>query len=176
MSMQIHMPLAAWNTLLHHLFQDRREQAAFAFSREVEEHGERQLICDDLYLAGEADFEVRARDYILLADDALARLIKSAWDRQRCIVEFHSHPMSSDLVGFSPSDLDGLSEIVPYVRWRLRGRPYAAVVVGRTGIDAMAWTQDGAAPQRVDALMVGGQALRPSQIGHEAWGVKDGKV
>ena len=56
---------------------------------------------------------------------------------------------------FSPSDMYGFSDYVPHCRWRLRGRPYLAVVVSPAGMDALAWTS-------ADGKAIGLDAIRPA--------------
>lgn len=87
--------------------------------------------------------ESTGSEFHLAVDDAvIARVIKRAHDTKLCIVELHSHPFD-DGAEFSPSDLAGLDELVPHVRWRLRGRPYAALVVAPDGFDGLAWIEAG---------------------------------
>jgi hypothetical protein len=98
------------------------------------------------------DYEVQAGDYLELGDAARARLIKEAHDRKLCLVESHSHPGPYP-AAFSYSDLAGLEEFVPHVRWRLRGRPYAALVFAASGFDGLAWADGGAGnPEQVTAI------------------------
>src|SRR5207249_9382808 len=89
-----------------------------------------------------------------LTDEARARIIKTAWDTGTSPVEFHSHPGDYCGAMFSPIDMYGFSEYVPHCRWRLRGRPYLAVVVSPAGMDALAWTGG-------DGTSVGLEAIRP---------------
>jgi hypothetical protein len=42
------------------------------------------------------------------------------------------------------------------VRWRLRGRPYAAIVTAGESFDALAWLDDDKGPIQVGALEVDG--------------------
>jgi hypothetical protein len=137
----------------HLLRTPRCEQGAFLFCRHsVSGGGVHIFDCEDWSSLRRADYEVQAGDYLELTDAARARLIKQAHDRRLCLVESHSHPGPYP-AAFSYSDLAGLDEFVPHVRWRLRGRPYAALVFAKSGFDGLAWT-DGARtlPQQLVAI------------------------
>lgn len=85
--------------------------------------------------------------------DDLTRAGVVAWatDQGACLVEAHSHGGDRP-PAFSKLDLEEFDEWVPHVRWRLGGRPYAAIVTSSTAIDALAWTTDTGAPEAVTAL------------------------
>jgi hypothetical protein len=70
-----------------------------------------------------------------------ARVIKLAHERNAILLEVHSHP-SGQPACFSPADIFGLVEFVPHIRWRLKGKPYAALVFGRNSVDGLAWFDD----------------------------------
>jgi hypothetical protein len=112
------------------------EQVAFAyatFSAATFEIVELDVIATE-------EVEFRSDWHVTLADEVRPRLIKAAWDTGRCLIESHSHgPHGS--AQFSPSDLAGFEEWVRHVRWRLRGRPYAALVLAGDTWDALAWTE-----------------------------------
>ncbi len=137
----------------HLLRTPRCEQGAFLFCRHsASGSGDDIFDCEDWSALKRADYEVQAGDYLELTDAARARLIKQAHDRSLCLVESHSHPGPYPAT-FSYSDLTGLDEFVPHVRWRLRGRPYAALVFAQSGFDGLAWTDGAAAsPQQVAAI------------------------
>lgn len=137
----------------HLLRTPRCEQGAFLFCQHsVSADGYQVFSCEDWLALGRADYELQAGDYLELTDAARARLIKQAHDRRVCLVESHSHPGPYP-AAFSHSDLSGLDEFVPHVRWRLGGRPYAALVFAQSGFDGLAWS-DGAStmPQQVVAI------------------------
>jgi len=99
-----------------------------------------------------------------LTDGALARVIKTAWDDNAALVEFHSHTNPRFPAAFSPSDLDGLEEMLPHVWWRLRGRPYVAVVVSPDGFDALVWRTSPDVPEPLETLTVGETGHAPTGI------------
>jgi len=134
------MPAALLQDIRLHLFGNGtdREQGGFLLcSSRLEEH---ELVFEALkWLPSRPeDYVVHDIDYLELRDDARARLIKHAHDEQASIVELHSHP-SPRAAAFSPFDLSGLAEFVPHVRWRLKQRPYGALVFGFHTFDGLAW-------------------------------------
>ncbi len=101
--------------------------------------------------------------HLELNDEFRASVIKRAHDLGASIVEFHSH-LGPQPVRFSPLDRRGLREFVPHVRWRLRKRPYFAVVVTHTDFDALAWMMDPEKPQHLDGIVVGDRAFQPTRL------------
>lgn len=93
-------------------------------------------------------YEYQGDYHVRLSDDTQTEVIQWATRESGCLVEAHSH---GDLVpaGFSPSDLAGFAEWVPHCSWRLRRRPYAAVVTAADGFDALAWIQG---PRQVEQI------------------------
>jgi len=136
------------------------EEAAFAFADVQQKQGYHFVPREWMFLTPE-DFEHRSPYHLELADETRARIIKRAHDLGASIIEFHSHP--SNIVGFSPSDLAGIAEFVPHVWWRLKGRPYAAVVVAPDGIDGLAWTEGPQISERIAGLSVDGRLIRPAR-------------
>jgi hypothetical protein len=99
-----------------------------------------------------------------LTDEAQADVIKWAWDAGASLVEAHTHgPFAT--ASFSPLDLANLGDWVPHLWWRLRGRPYGALVIAGDTLDALAWLDDPRTAVPVSALIVnGGNALVPTGL------------
>lgn len=98
------------------------------------------------------DIASHSKLHVELADDVRPRVIKTAWDRARCLVEAHSHGDWGH-AEFSLSDLHGFDEWVSHVRWRLRDRPYVALVKAGDTWDALAWI-DNDEPTTVGSIEV----------------------
>lgn len=154
----------AYSEIVRHLLMNTEEQAAFVFAEVGTEDGLLRFTAVDYYLARPDDFEYQSGYHISLTAEALGRMIKTAWDRQTALVELHSHPDPRFPIAFSPSDISGFEQIVPHVRWRLRGKPYLAIVVGPEGFDALVWNGDGATPEPLARMVVGTEARRPSGL------------
>ena len=138
------------------------EQVAFAFCDIEETPANLRFAAKELYLVPSNDLDVQESYHISLTDDGLARIIKSAWDKRLALAEFHSHLDFGFRTRFSPSDIYGLNEFVPHVRWRLKGMPYVAIVLGTSEFDALAWRSP--LPERLDSLLVDGVSLIPTNL------------
>lgn len=171
MSATLRLSLALHQDLMAHLLQtgSYEEQAAFLFVSSNQPHSAVQFEVLDFYKAGLSDFAEQAGDYLELADDVRAMLIKRAHDLDASLVEFHSHPGPWP-AAFSLEDRIGLRETVRHMWWRLKGRPYLAIVVANRGFDALLWLDDPKIPQPLDGLLVGSRVLLPTNNSLEGWG------
>lgn len=129
------------------------EEAAFLFVRQDPADPTR-LICEDVRLLGPEDLVVQLPYHIELAEHVRPQLIKRAHDTGQILLEAHSH-LGNRPVRFSDSDLFGFDEWVPHIRWRLKGRPYAAIVVSEGSYDGFAWMD--ITPERLDVIEVVGE-------------------
>lgn len=145
-----------------HLLQGKDEQVAFVFADVTLDDDGVAFRGREIYLVPPSELLVQRAFHVSLTDDAQASIIKLAWDKQLAMVELHSHTDSSWPAQFSPSDLSGLEDFVPHVRWRLRGQPYLAIVVGPSGFDALVWRDD--VTEALDELAVGDQMLSPTGL------------
>jgi len=99
----------------------------------------------------QSDFLAQRSDYLELSDETRQRVIQTAHERRLGVVEFHSHPFPM-AAQFSFADYVGLQETVPHMLWRLKGRPYGAVVVGPNDFDGLIWLPDQSVKQ-LDMIM-----------------------
>ncbi len=114
-----------------------------------------------------SDFAAQYADYLELADDASVRIIKRAHALNASVAEIHSHP-SSWPAEFSLSDRAGFRETVPHVRWRLKERPYLALVVALSSYDALVWAGRGDEPEPL-VLEVDGERQLPTGRSARSW-------
>lgn len=96
-------------------------------------------------------FEYQGAYHVSLTDEAKAEVIKWAWDARACLVEAHSHSGAGP-AEFSPSDLWGFRDWVPHLFWRLRQRPYGALVSANDSFDALAWLETPDRPEQVERI------------------------
>lgn len=165
MAVRLHLPSDIHRALWHHLLPNEHgpEEAAFVFARSSSEEGKNTLEYIEWSPVRPQGFVSRSAYHLELCDETRAAVIKRAHDLGTSLVEFHSH-RGKWPAQFSLSDWQGFEEFVPHILWRLKARPYAAVVVSATGFDAVAWLKTADAPTRLDALVAGGQVLSPTRL------------
>lgn len=157
--------------LLAHLLpvDSENEQAAFLFVRAA--RSDHQVIFEvaETQKLGLGDFAVQQSDYLEMSDATRAALIKRAHDLDTSLVELHSHPGPWP-AGFSSADREGLKETVPHMWWRLKKRPYLAIVVARSGFDALLWLDSPKTPRPLDGVLAGDRLLKPTNFSLGGWG------
>lgn len=168
----LELPPEVHAALQEHLLpaQPEAEEAAFVFARAVAAAplGETVFRCLDWEVVSPEGFAHRSLRAIELSDETRARIIKRAHDLQSSIVEFHSHPFPYP-AEFSASDHFGLELLVPHVRWRLKQRPYVAVVVAPDSFDGLVWATDQPVPHTLESIVVGEKRLRPTGLSRRRW-------
>jgi hypothetical protein len=147
--------------LWRHLLIGDDEQVAFVFAEAIANEGI-SFRARDLYLVPSEELLVQRSFHVSLTDDALAQIIKLAWDKRLALVELHCHTDPTWPAQFSPSDLRGFTDFVPHIRWRLRGQPYLAIVAAPSDFDALLWQDE--SPEALDKLIVGGQPFEPTGL------------
>jgi hypothetical protein len=117
----------------------------------------------ELYRVPPEGFAAQSPQHLALSDDVRAKVLSHAWSHGGGLIEAHSHPGARSAC-FSPTDLSGLDEWVPHVRWRLQGAPYVALVFAADDFDALVWSRESPEPQPLDSLYAGERKLRPSNL------------
>ena len=170
MKTALYLPPGAYEELLEHLLPlgGTCEEAAFLLASAQLSAGDLNLSVVETVKLAPTDFAARYADYLELADGVRGRVIKLAHDRGACLIEVHSH-VGPWRASFSFSDIRGLKETVPHMWWRLKGRPYGAIVVARDGLDALVWVKDPEAPMPLNELWAGDRLIRPSCTTWEEW-------
>ena len=159
------MPTDVHEQVWEHLLGDdsKAESAAFMFVAH-ESRGEIHTFTHlEWYPIPAHGFQARTKKHFELADFVRAEVIKRAHDLDASIVEFHSH-LGVRPAEFSRSDHFGFREFVPHVWWRLRGRPYLAIVVTQADFDGLVWIDGPNDPRHIDAVSVGAVSLYPTQL------------
>ena len=149
----IRIPEDSYAQLRSHLLPEDTDLEQAAFLVAAIERADNRLtfhVVDSILLTS-SDFDNQHSDYLELKDDARTRIIKNAHDRDAGLVELHSHP-GPFAAAFSPTDIEGLRETVPQMWWRLKRRPYAALVVAASGFDALVWADNPGSPCPLDGL------------------------
>lgn len=159
-----------YNDLIDHLLpqESGQEQAAFLFAKRTRSNHEVLFEVIESVKLGASDLAEQETDYLEMADETRARLIKRAHDLEASLVEMHSHPGPWP-AAFSLADRNGLKETVPHMWWRLQKRPYVAIVVANSGFDALVWLDNPRTPQPLNGLLVGDHLLRPTNSSLQGW-------
>lgn len=131
-----------WNflELKQHLFPKQivAEECAFLFADYQVDDSQMYIECRDSYYLKPNDFSSRSEYHFEIEDHVRSKVIKKAHDMNSILVEVHSHINQED-ARFSPTDWHGFNEFVPHILWRLRGKPYVAVVFGSNSFDGLVW-------------------------------------
>ena len=149
---------AVWKHLLRR--RQRNEEAAFCYARPLQAEDGVYEVMDWRRILPE-EFEHQSGCHLALRDDVRAGIIKQAHDLDASIVEFHSHLFGGP-PEFSWSDIQGFKEMVPHCLWRLKGRPYFAVVVSKGGFDGFVWFTKNCEAEPLEWIRSGGVRLKAS--------------
>ena len=157
----VSVPERIYRSVRRHLLPwwHRAEEAAFLYAVPTEDAFE----CLEWFPVPASGFASRSAYHLELNEETQAKTIKRAHDLGASIVEMHSH-LGRVHARFSPSDLAGFQDFVPHVLWRLKHRPYLAVVMTGTGFDGFAWKRGPDAPERLHGIKVGSRFLTPTRL------------
>ena len=169
-SVILELPNSTYVDLVSHLLppNSSNEEAAFVFARHMREDDRTVFKFVDWEAICGNGYAYQSCEYLELADSARGHIIKRAHDLDASIVEFHSHPSFSQ-AAFSVSDRVGLREFVAHAWWRLKGRPYAAVVVSRVNFDGMAWLSSPDMPRLLDGICTETGIIEPTGHSLALW-------
>lgn len=170
----LNIPQAIQRAVWKHLLPRRfiHEEAAFLYAKRKTEGKTEIFQYVDWFPVPVNGFLSCSPFYFELTDEMRAMAIKRAHDLQASIVELHSHKGIYPAT-FSPSDLLGFQEVVPHVWWRLKGRPYFAVVVSRSGFDGLTWISGPYCPQYLDGIITETSILKPTKLSQIKGGYYD---
>jgi hypothetical protein len=171
------LPRSAYEAIWRHLLgvKDAPEEVAFVFAKSSANGSRQSFDYLEWYAVPREGFAFRSKWHLELSDETKAGVIKRAHDLKSSLVEFHAH-RGGWPARFSGSDWLGFEEFVPHVLWRLKGRPYAAVVVTASGFDGLTWTELVDDPARLTDLSVDGETLKPtglSPLGRDGYEFSD---
>lgn len=156
MNNHIVIPSRMVQALREHFFKNELEQGAFLFAQVSQEGGDLTLLAADYYLVPARGWAVQIEVYLEMKDSERGKIMKLAREKNLSAIDCHSHPRAGDDVWFSPSDVAGISQFAEYAKWKLDGKPFAAMVWGEESVDAVLWHGDFTAAERVRAVTVAG--------------------
>jgi hypothetical protein len=166
----IHLPRDTYERVYDHLLPPHGvcEEAAFLFAiSEVGPESVRLSVVEAMLIPPEG-FASRSRFYLELNDRTRAAVFKRAHDLGAGLIECHSHPGQRGAC-FSWSDLHGFDDFVPHARWRLAGRPYAAIVFATDSIDALAWCRSATDAVRIAGVHADDHLVQPTGLALDNW-------
>ncbi len=171
------IPKKIYHDIHNYLFPKkvRFERVTFIFTKISKTNGYLNFQFKSWYPVKLHEYEYRSRVHVELKDRMRQKIIKMAFDIDAAIVELHSHVYSAP-ARFSPSDFQGFEEFVPHVWWRLKGKPYAAIVFSKLDFDALVWIDNSEDYEQLAEIVVGKQHLYPNGLTltilerkHEYW-------
>ncbi len=167
---ELDLPEGAFEALCEHLLPRDGvcEEAAFLFARPTRKADVITLSVVESMLIPPEGFASRSRFYLELTDESRAAIFKRAHDLGAALVECHSHPGQREAC-FSWSDLRGFDDFVPHARWRLAGRPYAAVVFAVDSVDAVGWADTTPETAPIAVILAGEQRVLPTGLTLGNW-------
>lgn len=146
-----------------------REQGGFLFCSSASDGHELVFSATEWVPFMPEDYVYHDIDYLEMRDEVRAGLIKRAHDAAAALVEVHSHPWPKPAF-FSEADLAGLAEFVPHVRWRLKRRPYGALVFGTNSFDGIAWQEDDPCAIPLHTIDTSTKTQRATGLTHHIYG------
>lgn len=144
---KILIPTALCSDLRTHIFRGTTEQGGFLFADLNQARGQVVLLATASYLVPRSGWERQTGYHLSLRDEERLKVMLMARERDSHLVEFHSH-RGMGPAGFSISDTAGLAEVLRYVKWKLPGKMYGAIVWSHMQVAGAVWTSppDGAIP------------------------------
>lgn len=165
MYIAVNMRKKEYLNILKHLFPKRikRERVSFIFASSIRLNTSLRFNLKEWYPVKPSEYKFQSSGYVELKDDMRPKIIKKAFDLNASIIEVHSHPYNTPAM-FSYSDLEGFKEFVPHVWWRLKGKPYAALVFSSSDFDGLAWVDSPQDCKPVTELVVDGNNLQANNL------------
>lgn len=137
------------------------EAAAFLWT----ERSGSSLVVHDVRVFDQLEMDRRA-DALQLDDDVQAAALAEVKREGHTLVEVHTHPGSGSSVRFSSFDLQELPSFARYVRLKMPGRGFGALVLGESGYQGLLWSDE--EPRPLTLRAVGEYLAQPSWLpGHE---------
>lgn len=160
-SPMVTMPEAVFRAVRSHLFPffSQREQGGFLLCKvTASSESTPDFSVVEWLPMKRQDYVAQDIDYLELSDASRVRVIKSAHAADCALVEVHCHPGSQPAC-FSRFDMAGLYEFVPHIRWRLKGKPYGALVFAPSSVDGLVWAGTSKAAVPLTSIIVGSRPI-----------------
>ena len=109
------------------------------------EPGRSRLLLRSYRVFGEKELDAASGE-LSVTEEAQAAELATLKRGGHALVEVHTHPGSGAAVGFSRFDQEQLPPFARYVRLKLPGRPFGALVLSERGYAGRVWTDAGVEP------------------------------
>jgi hypothetical protein len=106
------------------------ESAGVLFCREARGPTQTKLLANEFLPYADGDYLERGVDKLVIDPVAVNNCIQRAKRLDLSIVQVHTHPLSNN-ANFSPTDLNGESEMLPVLHRRVPNRHHGSLVLGR---------------------------------------------
>jgi hypothetical protein len=159
-----------YHELLSHLLPPNNylEQGAFLFVKFHKFNRTHEIEVVDVLKLISNDFIIQTGYHLELSDITRRKVIKLAHETSTALVEVHSH-IGPWPASFSPTDKSGLVDTVPHMWWRLKGKPYMAIVVSESGYDSLLWLDTPLKPRRLNGIQIDREIIKPTNISIRNW-------
>ena len=124
------------------------------FAAESSSAGELSLKVDRIHLIPAEAWDVHSSYYLELNDNEKVKIMRMAKELDLHPIECHSHRHSHGPAYFSSSDIRGLDEFVEYVRWKLPGKKYGALVWTESSVHGQVWNDKKSGPVTVSRIQI----------------------
>jgi hypothetical protein len=143
-----------YRALRKHLFKGKEEQGAFLFAIDATGFSEMTLKVEDVYLIPPEAWDVQKSYYLELSQTEKVKIMLMARKRNCHLIECHSHRSRYGMKFFSPSDIYGLKEFITYVRWKLPGKKYGALVWTKKSLYGELWDPNSLSPHTLKGFYI----------------------
>jgi len=159
------MTKSQWEKTSTHLLQKRGEHFCFFLCGVEEFDNGVSFFVREVIPIPDADVHLAKSRGLQINLEALLQVTNRARKERLALVEAHSHPLETLNVRFSPTDLKGLKEFVPYILEDLPGKPYAATVWGAKSVYGFCWTPSGKQYTLSEVRVIGESLIRMTTSG-----------
>ncbi len=123
------------------------------------------MTAEDIYLIPEKAWDFQGQAYLELSEEEKVKIMIMARKRNLSLIECHSHRSPHWVADFSPSDVKGLEEFITYIRWKLPGKKYGALVWAENSLKGVVWDVKTPLPLPIDEVKIVGKNGKLKAIG-----------
>lgn len=115
------------------------------------------MTAEDIYLIPQKAWDFQGQAYLELSEEEKVKIMIMARKRDFSLIECHSHRSPHGVADFSPSDVKGLEEFITYIRWKLPGKKYGALVWAENSVKGVIWDGKRLSPLPIDEVKIVGK-------------------